>query len=59
MNLTELINDMKEKGLMSVAPIKFKGKAKPMFEMLAIMAGTEPEETCQDWWTLRLWLKRN
>ncbi len=44
MNLSELIRDMKEKGLMSVAPIRFQGKAKPTFEMLTIMADTRPIE---------------
>ncbi len=57
--LSDLILQMKEKGLMSVAPIKFVGQAKPTFEMLAIMANTEPEETDPDWWILRLYLKRN
>ena len=38
MNLTELIKNIKEKGFFSVAPIRFEGKAKPVFEMLAIMA---------------------
>ena len=59
MNLTELIRDMKEKGLVSVAPIKFTGQAKPTFEMLAIMSDTDPEETDPNWWAIRLWLKRN
>lgn len=59
MKLTELIKDMKEKGLVSIGCLKFKGQAKPVFEMLAIMNDTEPEETDPNWWKLRLWLRRN
>ena len=41
MNLTQLIKDMKEKGLMSVSPIKLRGNAKPILEFIAIMNNTE------------------
>lgn len=57
--IDKLIKDMKEKGLMSVAPIRFIGRAGPTFDMLVIMATTKPEETDLDWWILRLWLGRN
>ncbi len=43
--LDDLIRDMKERGLMSIAPIRFiqhDGKAQPAFDMLAIMADTNP-----------------
>ena len=59
MNLTQLITGIKEKGLMSVAPIKVRGKAKPVFDMLVIMNDTETEETDPNWWTLRVYLRRN
>ena len=59
MNLTQLIKNMKNKGIMSVAPIKIIGRAKPTLEMLAIMADTEPEETDPNWWVIRLWIIRN
>ena len=59
MNLTELIQDMKEKGLVSIGCLKFKGKAGPVFDMLAIMNDTVPEETDENWWGIRLWLRRN
>ena len=59
MNLTQLIQDIKDKGLMSVAPINLKGKAKPTFGFFAIMNDTDLEETDPDWWQLHLWIRRN
>ena len=59
MNLTQLIKNMKEKGLISVAPINLRGKAKPVLDFWVILADTELEETDPNWWQLRLWLKRN
>ena len=59
MTLSELIQEMKSKGLMSVAPIRFIGKAKPTFEMLTIMADTLPEETDPNYWGIRLYMRRN
>ena len=40
--LEELIRDIKEKGLMSVAPLKFKGRAEPVFNFLALLLDNEP-----------------
>ncbi len=59
MNLTQLIQQMKAQGLMSVAPITFVGKAQPTFELLAIITDTEPEETDPNYWGIRAWLRRN
>jgi len=59
MSLTELIKDIKERGFISVAPLRFEGKAKPVFEMLAIMANTEPEKIEPNWWAERMYLGRN
>lgn len=39
--------------------LKLKGKARPVFNFLNIIATTDPEETDLDWWTLRLYLRRN
>ncbi len=55
-DLNDLIKDAQEKGLMSIAPLKFRGKAKPVFEMLAIMADTEPIEADKDWWGVRAYI---
>jgi len=38
---------------------KLKGRAKEVFKMLAILAQTGPMETDPNWWTLRLWTRRN
>ena len=40
--LDKLIQDMKEKGLISVAPLNLRGKAKPVLDFWAILADTAP-----------------
>ena len=45
MDLSRLIKDTQEKGLMSIAPIRFVSRANPAFDMLAIMADTNPMDT--------------
>ncbi len=57
--IDKIIKAIKENGLIGVAPLRFIGKAKPTLEMLAIINDTEPEETDLDWWTLRMYLRRN
>ena len=54
--MDELIEEMKKKGLIS---FRGAGKAKAAFQLLEILATTEPVETDKDWWVLRLWLRRN
>ena len=48
MNLTQLIKDMKEKGLMSVAPIKLRGTSKAVADFWALMANTEAFNPSKD-----------
>ena len=59
MDLTEFIQDMKDKGLVSIGSLRLLGKANPVFDMLAIMVDTEPAETDPNWWGIRLYLRRN
>ena len=42
MNLTQLIKDMKEKGLVSVAPLRLGGEPKEVLKFWNLMADTEP-----------------
>ncbi len=42
--LDKLIKDMVEKGLMSVTPLKLKGKANAVFNWLDLMANTREQE---------------
>ena len=48
MNLTDLIRDMKSKGIMSVAPIKLRGTSKATLEFLALMNDTEAFNPSKD-----------
>lgn len=52
--MDELIKDMKRKGLISFASA---GKAQAVFNLLDIMATTEPIETDTEWWELYLFIK--
>lgn len=54
--MDELIKQMRERGLVSFGGF---GRALALFDLLNIMATTEPIETDTDWWLLRLWLIRN
>ena len=49
--MDDLINDMKRKGLVSFVSA---GKAQAVFDLLNLMATTEPIETDPDWWELHL-----
>ena len=51
MSLSELIKNIKENGLMSVAPIRFIGKAKPTLEFIALINDTEIVELSPNYWT--------
>lgn len=59
MSLSDLIKQAREKGLISICPIGLAGKADAVFEIMGVIAKTEPMETDLDWWSLRLWLMRN
>jgi len=54
--MDKLIEDMRRKGLVSFTS---KGKSWAVFNLLNILATTEPIETDIDWWVLRLFLGRN
>jgi hypothetical protein len=56
MAMDKIIKQMREKGLVE---IRCNGKAKPVFDFIELLANSEPYETDEDWWTLRLWLMRN
>ncbi|MFA5937185.1 MAG: hypothetical protein WC822_04915 [Candidatus Paceibacterota bacterium] len=55
MSLDEMIKRAQEKGLLSICPIAFRGKAEAAFGMLSIMAKTESIETDPEWWHDRVW----
>jgi len=57
MSLTELINEMRAKGLIQL--VRIIGGAKPVIGFVAILAGTDGMETDPEWWELRLWTRRN
>ena len=48
MNLSELIQQMKRDGLMSVAPIKLRGTSKATLDFWALMANTEAFNPSKD-----------
>jgi len=54
--MDELIKEMQEKGLISIAPLRFQGKANAVLEFLSIMATTDPMETDLNWWGLRMFI---
>ena len=59
MNLTQLIKDIKEKGLISVAPLRLDGEPKEVLKFWNLMATTDPEETDPKHLAIRFWLRRN
>ena len=57
MSLTELINEMRAKGLIQL--VRIIGGAKPVIGFVAILARTDEMDTDSEWWDLRLWTRRN
>jgi hypothetical protein len=48
--LDKLIKEMTEKGLMAVAPLGFKGKARPVLDFLGVMVDTEEYHPDPEQW---------
>lgn len=53
MKPNDLIKQIQENGLQSVAPLRMRGEKDSVLGFLALINDTDPMETDNDWWELR------